>query len=484
MKEAGAVSSAVVALACVAGCGSHPTLKAPVHSPLQTQWEQVPEGVSQPGKLAGDKPWWAVFHDPVLDRLMSVGFEHNLDLQQAQARILQARAQRLGAGAALWPDITASTADVYSKTPLLPAGTPTSSFTAAVNASWTVDLFGQLRNQERAAQATLRATEFDRDATQVTLAAQIATEYLQYRLFQLQYAIATRSAESQAEVVRITRLRFEQGAASRLDLEQVVSQLAVTRAAVPQAFEQADAARNTLIALLASTPEALEQELPPSIVADNPQLPTGDPLEVLLTPAEVIGQRPDVHAAEFRLVSAAANLKSALAQRYPQLTLGGLFGSAGTEIGQLMTPGSLARGYSYALTLPIFDFGRIRASIDTADAQQLQAYLAYEQTVRGALQATQTAIVMYAQGVLREKQMRIALESARTAARLARRQYQEGALTLLNVLIAEQAEYNTELTWSDAAAAVAERLVALYQTMGLSGGRPPDVPSVPAPLHQ
>jgi outer membrane protein TolC len=148
------------------------------------------------------------------------------------------------------------------------------------------------------------------------------------------------------------------------------------------------------------------------------------------------------------------------------LTLGGMFGSAGTAVNQLMTPGAVARGYSYTLTLPIFDFGRIRATIDSADAQQLQAYLSYEQTVRGALQATQTAIVMYAQGVLRERQMRTALDSAKTAARLARVQYQAGALALLNVLIAEQAEYNTELTWSDAAAAVAERLVALYQTMG------------------
>jgi outer membrane protein TolC len=245
-------------------------------------------------------------------------------------------------------------------------------------------------------ESPVRATQFDRDATQANLAAQIATDYLQYRLYQLQYAIATRSAESQAEVVRITRLRFEQGAASRLDLEQVVSQLAVTRAAVPQAFEQANAARNALILLLASTPAALATDLPPAIVADNPQLPAGDPLEVLLTPAQVIEQRPDVRAAEFRLVSAAANLKSALAQRYPQLTLGGMFGSAGTAVNQLTTPGAVARGYSCTLTLPIFDFGRIRAAIDTVDARQLQAYLSYEQTVRGALQATQTATVIYA----------------------------------------------------------------------------------------
>jgi outer membrane protein, multidrug efflux system len=453
-------------LACLTGCRAHPILKPEVHSAVQTQWEQVPEGVATSGHLS-DQPWWGVFHDPVLDRLMSLGLESNLDLRQAHARILQARAQSLGAKSALWPDITASFGDTYSRSPLVAIGAPPSSFTAALNASWTVDLFGELRNRARAAQATLRATQFDRDDTRIMLVAQIATNYLQYRLYQLQYAISIRSAEAQAEVVRITRLRFEQGAASRLDLEQVVSQLAVTRAAVPQAFEQADAARNSLIALLAGTPEALAEELPASVTVADPKLPRGDPLEVLLTPAQLIESRPDIQAAGFRLVSASANLRSALAQRYPQLTLGGLFGSASTAVSQLMTPGSAARGFDYALTLPLIDFGRIRAAVDAADAQQLEAYLTYEQTVRGALQATQTAIVMYAQGVLRERQMSTALESARTAARLARTQYQAGALALLNVLIAEQAEYSTELMWSEAAAAVAERLVALYQTMGV-----------------
>lgn len=458
------------ALICVAGCTPHPTLKAPVHSPLQTEWEQVPSGVTQPGAQPSPTAWWQVFHDPVLDHLMALGLASNLDLQQAQARILQARAQRRATEAALWPDLTASAGGERNKSPLLPSGTPLNSFTAALNASWNIDLFGQLRNQQRAATATLQAAQFDRDATKVTLAAQIATDYLQYRLFQLQYAIGTRSAESQAEVVRITRLRFEQGAASRLDLEQVVSQLALTRAAVPQAFEQADAARNALILLLASTPQAISTDLPIAI-GENPQLPNSDPLEVLLTPAQVIEQRPDIRAAEYRLVSAAASLEAALAQRYPQLTLGALFGSAATEVSQLMTPGSKAYNYGVTLTLPIFDFGRIRSSVDLADAQQLQAYLSYEQTVRSALQATQTAIVMYAQGVLRKQQMDTALESARTASRLARRQYQAGALALLNVLIAEQAEYNTELSWSDAAAAVSERLITLYQTMGVL---PPD----------
>src|ERR1700733_4341409 len=94
-------ATAAAMLACLAGCGSHPTLKAQGDSGRQTQWEQVPHGVATSGNLS-DQPWWSVFHDPVLDRLMSLGLENNLDLQQARARILQARAQSLGAKAALW----------------------------------------------------------------------------------------------------------------------------------------------------------------------------------------------------------------------------------------------------------------------------------------------------------------------------------------------------------------------------------------------
>jgi multidrug efflux system outer membrane protein len=160
----------------VAGCTPHPILKAPVQAPIQTEWEQVPSGVTQPDKPPPPSAWWQVFHDPVLDHLMTVGLQNNLDLQQAQARILQARAQQRGAQAALWPDLTASAAGEHSLSPLLPPGTPPNSFTAALNASWNIDLFGQLRNQERAAAATLQATQLDRDATRVTLAAQIATD--------------------------------------------------------------------------------------------------------------------------------------------------------------------------------------------------------------------------------------------------------------------------------------------------------------------
>jgi len=475
--SAAAAAVAAVAAAAVSvlmqGCATPHSVAAPVHGPLQSSWEAAPEGIPVAADLPDAPPWWEKFNDEGLNRLMRRALVQNLDLKLAQARVLEARAERRAAAAAQWPQLTASAGDQYSHLPssLVAPGSSPRDLEVAGGVSWDVDLFGLARNRRRAAEAGLRASQYDRDDVRLALLAEIATNYVQYRLYQSQYAIATKSANSQAETVRITRVRFEQGAASRLDLERVLSQLAITRAAVPQALEQAQSARSLLVLLLAGTPQSLAADLPDTLSA-TVQMPVSDPVDVLLTPAGIIARRPDIRSAEQRLVAAAANLKAALAERYPQLTLAALFGSAGTSVNQLMTSASRSWEYGGSLTLPLFDFGRIRAAIDLADAQQLEAYLLYEQTVRGALQATQSAIVLYAQGVLRARQLQTALESARTAARLARRQYEEGTLSLLEVLDAERTAYDTEITWSQSAAEMSLRLIALYRTMGVP---PPEV---------
>jgi NodT family efflux transporter outer membrane factor (OMF) lipoprotein len=470
-----AVGALVAAALCLEACAARP-LGPSVQGPLQTEWEaapaapqQAPAPATTPAQAApANLAWWERFNDPVLNVLMRRALTQNLDLKLAQARILEARASRRAAAAAQWPVFTAAASDEFSHEPAAIAqpGAPQRDVGVTLDASWTVDLFGRARHAKRAAEAELRASQFDADNVKLSLLAEIATDYVNYRLYQSQYAISARSAASQAETVRITRVRFDQGAASRLDVARVESQLAITRAAVPQALEQAATARSLLVLLLATTPPLLAADLPDT-VPETPNLPVSDPLELLLTPAEVIARRPDISAAEQRLLAAAANLKAALAERYPQFTLAALFGTTGSAVNQLMTGASRTASYGGGLTLPLFDFGRIRAAIDAADSQQLEAYITYEQTVRGALQATQSAVVLYAQGVLRARELATALDSARLAEKLARRQYQEGVLSLLEVLDAERTAYDTELTWSQSAAAVSVRLIDLYQMMGM-----------------
>jgi NodT family efflux transporter outer membrane factor (OMF) lipoprotein len=327
-------------------------------------------------------------------------------------------------------------------------------------------LFGRLRAEARAADAELAAVQSDRDGVRLALISEVIRSYLEFRLYQVQTGLTAQNADAQQETVRITRARFDQGLASRLDLERTLASLRTTRAQIPQSRELAEAARYRLVLLTASTPETLSPLLP-APTTDPATLPDSDAEKVLLTPADVIARRPDVQAAERRLIAAAEQKNVAEALRYPRITLAGLLGVEGDRVDDLLDSGTRTWSVSAGLLAPLIDFGRIRAAIDAADAFQEQAYLSYERTARTALQETQTALVLYTQGKLRQQELSQAADSARRAAQLARRQYTAGALSLLEVLDAERSVYAVELDAAQATANVSIRLVNVYQSMGL-----------------
>ncbi len=453
------------AAAALAACGA--TTKPLPTAELQQSWQGAPEGVRV--EQLAPKAWWRDFGDPVLDQLIDTAQARNLDLRLAESRVQEARALRKGARAELFPELTGAGQAERSRTRVRnqPAVTD-NTFGLSLGATWEADLFGRLRSEARAASADLQATEADRDAMRLTLLAEVARTYMEFRLYQAQAVLAEKNAEAQEGTVRITRARFGQGMGNRLDVERTVAQLSQTRATVPQAREQAESARHRLVLLLATTPEALAAMMP-----DEAAMPDADALAVLAAPTQVIAQRPDVRAAERRLLAAAERVKAAEALRYPQITLSGLLGVQSDKVGELFNPGTRVWSAGAALLQPLFDFGRIRAAIDAADARQEQAYLSYELTVRTALQEAQTAIVLYTQGVIRQKELGNAVQAARKASELAHRQYQEGTLSLLEVLDAERTVYEAETNWTQATADVAMRLVGLYQTMGVVPPAPP-----------
>ncbi len=451
-----------VAAAGLASCGATP--RPLPTAELQQSWQGAPDGA----KIVevAPKAWWLDFDDPVLAKLIDMAQTRNLDLRLAESRVMEARALRKGARAELFPELTGAAGAERARQHLTAANagqTRTSNtFGLSLGAAWEADLFGRLRSEARAANADLLASESDRDAVRLTLLAEVARTYMEFRLYQAQAVLAEKNADAQAGTVRITRARFNQGMGSRLDLERTVAQLAQTRATVPQAREQAESARYRLVLLLATRPEDLA-----ALVPEQGAMPDANALVVLAAPTQVIALRPDVRAAERRLLAAAERVKAAEALRYPQITLSGLLGVESDRIGELFNPGTRIWSAGASLLQPLFDFGRIRANIDAADARQEQAYLSYELTVRTALQEAQTAIILYTQGVIRQKELGNAVEAARKAADLAHRQYQEGTLGLLEVLDSERTLYDAETDWTSATADVSMRLVSVYQTMGV-----------------
>ncbi|MES2831175.1 MAG: efflux transporter outer membrane subunit [Pseudomonadota bacterium] len=463
-------------------------------------WEGAPEGaIATTGSSATELAWWESFNDPALTQLIELAQQRNLDLQVADARIREVRALQRAANASLFPSLSATggftrqrsisgSIDNIGAEPATAGGVANLANNGAVirnlgqvglEVSWEADVFGRLRSQARAAQADVGVVQADRDAARLTLLAEVARNYVEYRLYQVQTGLAQQTATAQERTARISRLRFEQGLASRLDVERSIAELSVTRSQLPAARELAESARYRLSLLLASTPDELSellqtglpvQENPPqqgSIQQRTVTLPSSDPLTLLLSPNDILALRPDVRAARLRLISSTALRDASEALQYPTLTITGLLGLQNRDLDELLSAGSRVWSIGGGVAAPLLDFGRIRANIDAADARQEQAFLQYERTIRDALRDTQTAIVLYTQGVLRQQELARARDASSKATALARLQYQEGTLSLLDVLIAERASYDAQLAWSQAAANVATRTVALYQAMGV-----------------
>ncbi|MDY7232729.1 efflux transporter outer membrane subunit [Hyalangium rubrum] len=453
-----------VLLAVTSCAGSTaPSLRA---AELQADWVSAPATARS---ASIDAAWWRSFGDPVLDELIVVAERRNLDLRLADARIREARALRQGAGAELFPQLNGSAGISTGRT--VGVGGAVLERTAAtlgVEASWEADVFGRLRAETRAADAVWAATVADRDGVRLTLVAEVARAYLEFRLYRTQHTLAEANAKGAEETLRIARARFEQGIASRLDVERALTARGETRARVAQLAEFAESSRHRIVLLLATTPEELG-----GVLSETGALPSASALGVLLTPTEVVGLRPDVRAAEARLLASIARREAAEALRYPRISLGSMLGlQSGSDGAAVLSAPSLLWSLGANLLAPLLDFGRIRAMIDAADARQEQAYLSYELTARVGLQEVQTALILYTQGELRRSELADATESARRAVGLARRQYTEGTLSLLEVLDAERTLYTLELQAVQATADVSLRLVSLYQTMGLMPPNP------------
>jgi NodT family efflux transporter outer membrane factor (OMF) lipoprotein len=401
--------------------------------------------------------WWEGFDDPSLDRLVTLALEDNLDLAAAAERIREQRANRRQASSVLLPAVVLSGS--HEKARNAGDGRDEDYF-YGLDLAWELDLFGRLRALTRAAQANQQAAVADFQALRVSLIADVASTYLDYRLALREEAIAQRATQAQAETARITQIRFDQGTASGFDVERFNAQVDITRAAIPAARARAANARYTLAYLLnrdqAEIDEILQaEERIPGIPEDSRVL------ALLEIPASSLRGRADVRSAELRMLAAGEELNAARALRYPQLTLGGLIG---VEQGASATSWSL----SGQLLQPLVDFGQIRSIIDATDSRQRQSLLAYQSSLINALRETRTAITTYAQGLDRQRMLDQAVRSSTRATELARRQYDSGTVSLIEVLDAQRTLFDAQLSEVQASTDVLLRWVEIYRTLGLA----------------
>jgi len=451
---------AVVCVALVSGCMVGPDYHRPiVDSPKAFRYE--------PAQVAAtaDVEWWKRFGDPVLDQLIADALANNWDVKIAAANVEQAAGVLTTTRAPLFPQASyqaAATRLRFSQGSLssLPTGVsnPTASYQALAGASWEIDLFGRVRRQTEAAQASLLATEEARRGVILSLVGSVANDYITLRGLDEQLAASERTLVSYRESLQDMELQFKYGRVSEMNVAQAASRYETAAAEIPQIRQQIVQLEGALGILLARNPGPIPRGKSVAEIALL-EVPPG-------VPSELLERRPDVLRAEQVLISQNALIGAAKAQYFPTISLTGAFGQSSTELSNLWKGASRIWNYGSTIAGPIFTAGAISGQVTQASAAQQAALFAYQETIQSAFADVETALsarTQLVEQVAAQERLVIAL---RNYERLARALYVGGQAPYMTVLQAEEQLFPAELNYAAAKAQMLASIVNIYEALG------------------
>lgn len=409
------------------------------------------------------KRWWQSFGDEELNRLMEQALAGNLDIKIALARVDQARAERRGTRAELFPkvDVVAGAQRNENPLPGLAPGIKYNLFEMGFDALWEIDVFGRRQRRLEAAIADLEgASELYRQSL-VTLTSEIARYYVEYRSLQNQLRITRSNLQSQRHTLELTERLNAEGVGTRHDVVRARAQSSATESRIPALEAGLISALRQLEVLAGRSPGSLNGQL-----NSEGTVPAAPAIVILTSPADTIRNRPDLRVAERSLAAATAMQGAAIAELFPKLSLSAFVGLRNTDIEELFKSAAFSYGTAMNLLQPLLNFGRIQAGIDMADAKQKEVYLSYEKAVLEALQETETAITRYLKEEIRRQTLARTVTDQKESVRLSNLRYTEGVSSFLDVLDAQRALYVAEIELARSEAATATNLIALYKSLG------------------
>lgn len=452
---------AAIALLTVTACSTSQTGVPDAGIPLPESWVE-----SDVAPVALDlTTYWQLLDDPLLADFVEAAIANNLDLAQSAARLDQARAQLNTARAGYFPQLSASGS---ASRDIGDLARDDLQFSLGVDASWEADLFGRIGSDVAASEADLAAAGYSLADLQRLITGQVALATIQARATALQAAIARDTLAYQDENLQIARWRVEAGLVSSLDVEQARGQRAQTAASIPLLESNLTATANAISTLIGEPPGRVLDLLEDSdFVPDPPALAGFEP------PAEVLRRRPDVRSAEASLLSSTARIDGARAQLLPLVRLSGTIGTSSSGLDNLF---DLITGNVFGtVSQLIFDGGRTRAQIDSAEAAARGALAGWRLSILGALEEVETSAVDLRKADERVVLFDEALDAASNSAILARSQYQAGLTDFRNLLTSENQLLSARNSQVSAQAERASAFVRLTQALG-GGWQPTDYP--------
>ena len=458
MKRRIALAFAIVlpAFLFLAGCTVGPNYRKPQIS-IPPAFRNAQPGAETAASLA-DLPWWDVFKDPVLQKLIRTGLEKNYDVRIAAEEIIAARAQVALSRSAQLPQVTLDPSYTGGKTGTATPNINTNSLSVTADLSYALDLFGGLRRATEASKGALLATEEARRAVIVTLVSDIGSDYYQLLALDLQLEIARQTVVSQTGSVTLTKARADYGVATNADWLQARQVLDAANAQIPELQRQIAKMEDAIGILMGNYPG----DVPRGAVLTEQQIPPVVPVGIS---SGLIDRRPDIRKAEKLLIEYNANIGVARAQFFPQISL---TASAGRSLALTSLLDSQVSIWTYAaaLTQPIFEGGKLRANLHIAESEQRQALLTYMQTVQKAFGDVSDSLVdvqKYKEVRLRDEEYVHDLDES---VRLANMRYDGGVTTYLEVLQAQQSLFAEQLTLAQSRGNEFQSVVQLYRALG------------------
>lgn len=416
--------------------------------------------------------WWRSFHDPLLETYVDRALSQNLDLQQARARVLQARAALKAANADLLPSgqVSGQVGENYQslETPIGRIGSAFPQFERSteiyeldLGASWELDLFGGRDAARDAARADWQASAAGAVAARLAIAAQTADTYIQIRSLQGRLDVAKAQSRTQQKLVDLIALQYRKGIAAELQLRQAEGAAAQVRASLPAIQNELDIAMNALDVLVGDQPGSSRAALKvPAPIPVPPGISTAG------GPAELLRRRPDIIAAERTLAASNARIGVAISEYYPKFTLSGLLGTATTAAGGLFSGTATQANGILGLRWRLFDFGRVDAEIKAARGRNAEALAAYRLTVLKASQDVENAFSTLVQQEARAATLAQGEASLARARVTSDRAYQGGVVSLVEVLDADRRLLETRDAAIQARTAASRGAVASFKALG------------------
>ena len=447
-------------------------------APVAAEWIQANDPSVQNHHL---QDWWQVFGDPTLDSMIVTAYRQNPTLRITGTRVLQARAGQAIAVGNIFPQTQQATGsygrvNLNSNMPIIgrilglfpqdQRSVAISNWLYGFNLSWELDLWGRLRRNIESNNASLDASVEDYDAALVTLLADVATNYVQYRIAQQRIKIALDNVRIQDGILALAQEKFRVGTTTRLDVEQARTVLEQTRSTIPALRIQLGQANDTLCILVGFPPRDLEPEMGPGPALGSPPMPNTPAWVATGIPADLLRRRPDVRSAERKVAAQSAQIGVAEAALYPTIAVNGLIGWDAADLTKLFESRSIIGTVFPSFTWNILNYGRIKNNVRLQVAKTQELIATYQNTVLSAGREVQTPLRGFLRSREQAEDLDRSVRAATAATQLGVQQYRTGTIDFNRVFNLETTQVQQQDQLAIAAGNIALNLVNVYRALG------------------